>query len=156
RHATPLERILGAGAVIWFYLYKALAPLGLAIVYPPWEIDPRNPLWWFPLAAALALTIALWRARDTRFGRPLLFAWTYFCIALLPVMGFTDVGFMRFSLVSDHYQHIAIIGVVTLVASAVCFWRSRVPAALADVIAVLASLAVAVFAWVAHVQAGFY
>src|SRR5262249_30208134 len=26
RHATPLQRILGAGAVIWFYLYKALAP----------------------------------------------------------------------------------------------------------------------------------
>src|SRR5262249_42888016 len=31
RHATMPERILGAAAVIWFYLYKALAPFDLAI-----------------------------------------------------------------------------------------------------------------------------
>jgi tetratricopeptide (TPR) repeat protein len=156
RHATPLQRILGAAAVIWFYLYKALAPFDLAIVYPPWDIDPGNLLWWLPLVAATAVTISLWRARRTRFGHPLLFAWAYFCIALLPVMGLTDVGFMRFSLVSDHYQHIAIIGVVTLVAASVCTLRSRAAAALADAIAVLAAAAVALLAVLAHDQAGLY
>ena len=29
-------------------------------------------------------------------------------------MGFTDVGFMQYSLVADHYQHIAIIAVIAL------------------------------------------
>jgi tetratricopeptide (TPR) repeat protein len=156
RHATLLQRILGAGAVIWFYLYKAVAPFDLAIVYPPWDIDPTSPLWWLPLVAAVILTLALWRERHTCFGRPLLFAWAYFCIALLPVMGLTDVGFMRFSLVSDHYQHIAIIGVVTLVATSVCAWRNRVPAALADAVAVLAAAVVASLAVLAHHQAGLY
>jgi tetratricopeptide (TPR) repeat protein len=156
RHASPRQRILGAGAVIWFYLYKALAPFDLAIVYPPWHIDPANPLWWLPLIAAVAVTIALWRARQSRLGHPLLFAWAYFSIALIPVMGLTDVGFMRFSLVSDHYQHIAIIGVVTLVAATVCTLRNRVPTALTDAIAVLAALAVAGLAALAHDQAGLY
>lgn len=156
RHATPLERILGAGAVIWFYLYKALAPFDLAIVYPPWDIKPGNPLWWLPLAATISVTVALWQMRHTRFGRPLLFAWAYFCIALIPVMGLTDVGFMRFSLVSDHYQHIAIIGVVTLVAAAICVFRHHVLEVLRDAVAVLAAAAVALLAVLAHQQAGLY
>jgi protein O-mannosyl-transferase len=53
----------------------------------------------------------------------LLFAWVYFCIALVPVMGFTDVGFMRFSLVADHYQHIAIIGPLAVIAAGWWNWR---------------------------------
>ena len=46
-------------------------------------------------------------------------------MALVPVMGFTDVYFMKYSLVSDHYQHVAIIGVVVLVAAAWARWRRR-------------------------------
>ena len=42
-------------------------------------------------------------------------------------MGFTDVGFMRHSLVADHYQHIAIIGVIALVAAAWTNWHDRTP-----------------------------
>ena len=48
----------------------------------------------------------------------MLFAWGFFCVALAPVMGFTDVAFMQYSLVADRYQHIAIIGLIAL-ASAV-------------------------------------
>ena len=36
---------------------------------------------------------------------------------MVPVLGFADVGFMRYSLVADHYQHIAIIAVVALAAA---------------------------------------
>ena len=38
-------------------------------------------------------------------------------------MGFTDVGFMKYSLVADHYQHIAIIGVIALAAAGWSIWR---------------------------------
>jgi protein O-mannosyl-transferase len=122
RSANYPERLLGAGGVVWFYLYKAILPVDLAFVYRQWHIKVGNPLWWLPLVAALAVTAVLWRYRQT-WARPLLFAWGFFCVALAPVIGFTDVGFMQYSLVADHYQHIAIIGVIALAAAFWSLWR---------------------------------
>jgi tetratricopeptide (TPR) repeat protein len=122
RIAGFLERVLGAGGVLWFYLYKALFPIDLAFVYPQWHIAAGNPLWWLPLLAALMVTAVLWRYKAT-WSRPFLFAWGFFCVALLPVMGFTDVGFMKYSLVADHYQHIAIIGMIALVSAGWSKWH---------------------------------
>ncbi|MGA2796610.1 MAG: tetratricopeptide repeat protein [Thermoguttaceae bacterium] len=122
RSADFTQRLLGAGGVVWFYLYKALLPLNLLFIYPQWHIDPGNPLWWLPLSAALVLTAILWRYRKT-WSRPFLFAWVFFCAALAPVMGFTDVFFMRYSLVADHYQHIALIPVIALLAAGFSLWR---------------------------------
>ena len=113
RTATFNERMLGAGGVVWFYLYKALVPLNLLFVYPQWRIEAGNMLWWLPLAAAVVVTALLWCYRDG-WSRPFLFAWGFFCVALLPVLGFADVYFMKFSLVANHYQHIALIGPVAL------------------------------------------
>jgi Flp pilus assembly protein TadD len=120
-----IERLLGAGAVIWFYLSKALLPVHLSFVYPKWHIDPSALRWWLPLVAALAVAWLLWRNRHT-WARPCFFGWTYFCVSLTPVMGFTDTGFMEHSLVADHYQHLALIGVVVLVAAGWARWRNRV------------------------------
>jgi protein O-mannosyl-transferase len=124
RSASFAVRLIGAGGVVWFYLYKALLPFDLAFVYPQWDIQADNPLWWLPLLAALAVTAVLWRYR-TSWSRPLFFAWGFFCAALAPVMGFIDVGFMRYSLVADHYQHIAIIGAIVPVAAGFYIWRQR-------------------------------
>ena len=55
----------------------------------------------------------------------MLLAWGFFCAALVPVLGFTDVGFMQYSLVADHYPYIALIGVVALVAAGFSYWRGR-------------------------------
>jgi protein O-mannosyl-transferase len=120
RHAGLLERFLGAGAIVWFYLSKALLPIDLNFAYPLWRIRPETVRWWLPLVGAGVLTFVLWHLRNTRL-RPILFAWGFFCVCLVPVMGFTDVYFMKYSLVADHYQHIAIIGIISLVAAA---WRS--------------------------------
>ena len=81
RSADFVQRLLGAGCVVWFYLYKAVLPLDLAFVYRQWQIDTSSPLWWIPLLSALAVTAVLWRYRQT-WGRPLLFAWVFFCAAL--------------------------------------------------------------------------
>ncbi len=64
----------------------------------------------------MTVTTVLWLYRES-WSRSLLFAWGVFCVALVPVMGFVDVGFMQYTLVADHYQHIAVIGVISLVAA---------------------------------------
>ncbi len=123
-----MERLIGAGSAVWFYLSKALVPINLVFVYPQWQIQTQSLLWWLPLIAAAMVTIALWlRCHSPSAGwtRPVLFAWLYFCVSLVPILGFTDVGFMQYSLVADHYQHLAVIGVVALVAAAWTTWRGQ-------------------------------
>jgi tetratricopeptide (TPR) repeat protein len=122
RNAGYIERLLDAGCVVWFYLYKVIWPFDLAFIYPNWNIDTGNALWWLPLLAVLAVTAALWRYRSS-WSRPLLFAWGYFCVALAPVMGFVDVGFMKYSLVADHYQHISIISAIALTSAGWSEWH---------------------------------
>jgi tetratricopeptide (TPR) repeat protein len=124
RTAGFAERLVGAGGVVWFYLYKAILPIDLSFVYPRWGIQAGNPLWWTPLLAALAVTAVLWAYRKT-WSRPLLFAWGFFCTALLPVTGLMDVGFMKYTLVADRYQHIAIIGVIALASAGFGMWQTR-------------------------------
>jgi tetratricopeptide (TPR) repeat protein len=176
RQADGLERLLGAGAVVWFYLSKALLPVDLTFVYAQWHISAADLFWWLPLLGVVGVTGILWwkvrslslspvvpsaarnppvaadgiprSARNDNMAkgelwRGALFAWLYFGVMLLPVMGFTDVYFMRYSLVADHYQHIAIIGVLALAAAG---WArgggdSRLKIAVAAaVVAVLAAL----------------
>ncbi len=125
RTASFAQRLLGAGGVVWFYLYKALLPLNLVFIYPQWHIEAGNLPWWLPLMAAVTLTIVLWQYRQG-WSRPFLFAWGFFCVSLLPVLGFADVGFMQYSPVADHYQHIAIIGVIALAAAGWDIWHQSV------------------------------
>jgi protein O-mannosyl-transferase len=124
RNASGGIRLLGAGGVVWFYLFKAVFPWNLSFVYPQWQIQVNNPMWWLPLFAVGMVTVVLWRYRNG-WGRPLLFAWGFFCIALLPVMGLIDVYFMKFSLVADHYQHLALVAPIALAASLWSVWRDR-------------------------------
>ncbi|MGA2799074.1 MAG: hypothetical protein ABSE63_15955, partial [Thermoguttaceae bacterium] len=144
RIASFTQRLLGSGCVVWFYLYKAILPIDLSFVYANWNIEAGNPLWWLPLLSALAVTAVLWRYRKS-WSRPLLFAWGFFCVVLVPVMGFTDVYFMRYALVADHYEHIAIIAAIALASAIWGAWRRAAPgwvrhAAAAAAIAVLGTL----------------
>ncbi len=125
RPANFSQRLAGAGAVVWFYLAKALAPIDLVLVYPRWRIQTARLLWWLPLAAAVVISALLWRHRHNAWSRAILFGWAFFCAALVPVLGFTDVGFMQYSLVADHYPYIALIGLVAAVAAGSSFWQRR-------------------------------
>jgi tetratricopeptide (TPR) repeat protein len=51
--------------------------------------------------------------------RALLLAWACFGVGLLPVMGFVDVFYMKYTLVSDHYQYIAMIAVAAVIGAAI-------------------------------------
>ena len=146
RPAGVAERLLGAGGVVWFYLYKAIWPVHLSFVYTNWDIQPADILWWLPLLCALGVTGVLWWCRKG-WSRGLLFAWGLFCVALLPVMGFSDVYFMRYALVADHYQHMAIIAAAALAAATWEAWHRLASgwvrgAASASAVAILGALAV--------------
>ena len=117
RDVTLLQRLLGAGAVVWFYLLKALLPLNLVFVYPQWDIRPDDVRWWLPSIAAITLTAWLWWKQRLRTTRSLLCAWSMVCLALAPVMGLTDAYYMRYSLVADRYAYIALLAVVVCVSA---------------------------------------
>ena len=128
RDITIAQRFVGAGAVPWFYLAKAFLPIELAFVYPPWEIRVHRLEWWLPLAAAAIVPILLsWRRRraGTTWNKSLLFFWAYFCLALIPVMGFTDTGFMQYSHVANHYAQLALIGALAAATAAWSYWSQN-------------------------------
>lgn len=125
RDDTFLERLIGAGWVVGFYIYKAVLPFGLCFVYPRWEIDSSQWVAYLPGLALLAVLLISWRYRRG-FGRSVLFALGYYVITLAPVVGFFDIYFMRYSLVADHYQFVSIIGVIALIVSAAWVVLSRV------------------------------
>ncbi len=122
-----IERCLIAGRVLWFYIGKLIWPVGLCFNYPRWEIDAG--VWWqylFPLGFA-ALVIVLWAGRK-RLGRAPLVAMLFFAGSLFPALGFFDVYPMRYSFVADHFQYLANIGVLVLVAAAITNMGQRLAA----------------------------
>ena len=125
RSPSVAERLDRAGAVVWFYLSKALLPINLSLTYPEWHINTRAVLWWLPLLAAASVTALLFWRRQGAWGHALIFAWAFFCVAIAPVSGIDDVGGFGHSIVWDHYEHLALIGAIVLVAAGWGYWRQR-------------------------------
>ena len=111
---TLPERLVAAGDDVWFYLGKLLWPYPLIAIYPRWQIDASLWISYLPLLAAFVLSFVLWLCRES-WARGWFFAWTYFLIALLPVLGFVDNYIFRYSLVFDHFQYLASMGPLALV-----------------------------------------
>jgi tetratricopeptide (TPR) repeat protein len=110
-----LSRMATAGCAIWFYLYKAILPVNLSLIYPRWRFNGSDALAYLPGLAAVAGLLICWRFRK-RWGTPWLFAFGYFVVMLAPVLGFVDISFMRYSLVADRWQYFAILGPIALIA----------------------------------------
>jgi len=118
-----LPRLAAAGWVPWFYLYKALLPVNLGLIYPKWNVDASLPASYLPGLVLTACFAVFWWKRTT-WGRPLLFGLGYFVVTLFPVLGFFDQGFYRYSLVADHWQYYAIVAPIALaVAGGECVCR---------------------------------
>ncbi len=112
-----VQRCLIAGRALWFYAGKLCWPRQLTFIYPRWEID-AGAAWQysFPLAALVVL-VALWFLR-ARIGKGPLVAVLFFGITLAPALGFANVYPFRYSYVADHFQYLAIIGLITLAVGA--------------------------------------
>ena len=103
------ERLCTAGCATWFYLGKLFWPHPLIAIYPRWSIDPSHLVAWLLLVAWMFLLVVPgWRRGPV--ARGLFFVAAYFTIALLPVLGFVEQSFFRFSFVADHFQYLASMG----------------------------------------------
>ena len=132
RSEGAASRLAASGWIAWFYLCKVLLPTGLCAIYPRWNVDGANAAAYLPLILLAAGLIWLWIRRKS-FGRPFdgtqggpeqrrtgrapFFAAAYFLIALLPVLGIVNMLFMGLSLVADHFQYLAMIGVIAFAAT---------------------------------------
>lgn len=121
-----LSRTVIAGWAVWFYLYKAIVPYPLSFIYPRWQADLSSVLHYVPGLALIICFGLFWRYRRG-WGRPFLAALGYYVVMLLPVLGFLNIYFMRYSLVADHWQYFSIPGAIALCIglAAVVVQRSR-------------------------------
>ena len=114
---SPVDRCLIAGRAFWFQLGKVLWPSHLMFVYPRWEINAA--VGWqylFPLAV-LGLLGILWSLR--RWSRAPLAGVLIYIFLLLPSLGFLNIYFFFYSFVSDHWQYLACLGIITPCASGI-------------------------------------
>lgn len=120
-HATTAagevaHRTLIAGRAVWFYLGTIFWPVNLAFFYERWEVSIRVWWQWLYPAAVLMTLLALWLARR-RIGRGPLVAALFFGGTLLPALGYFNVYPHRYSFVADHFQHLASVGPIVLIAA---------------------------------------
>ena len=78
-------------------------------VYPRWQINANDWISYLPLAAVILLLLILWHNQRSAAGefRALFFAFAYFIVTLLPVLGLFETFISRYSLVFDHFQYLA-------------------------------------------------
>jgi len=128
---TWLQRLLTAGEAVWFYLGKLLWPHPLMANYPRWQIDAGNWAAYLPVFAVMIVLLVLWLKRET-WARSWFFVFTYFMVALLPVLGLVDNPIFRYSFVFDHFQYLASMGPLALAGAALALatqgkpWRQGI------------------------------
>jgi protein O-mannosyl-transferase len=136
-----LERVADAGQAFWFYLGKLAWPHPLVFIYPRFAPDTASAWAYLAFIAMAALLAALaWRRAGPL--RPAALAFGFFTIALLPVLGFFDQYFWRYSLVGDHFQYLASIGPLALGAAGLAVAHRRLGGA------ARAAVSLAAGAWV--------
>lgn len=147
------SRLAGAGWAVWFYLGKLLWPVDLSQCYPRWTIDSHSAATYLPGLLWVGLLVCAWWQRNA-WGRPVVMLIVCYTALLAPVLGFVNIGFMRFSLVADHWQHPAMIVPCAVFASVATTLARRICNPAAAKVAALALLAA--LAWLTWQQAATY
>jgi tetratricopeptide (TPR) repeat protein len=119
------SRLAVAGRAVWFYLYKAVLPLNLMPIYPRWRIDATKVWSYVPGLLVVGAFLLCWRCRRS-WGKAGFLCLGYFVAMLLPVLGFVEVGFMKYSLVADHWQYFSIIGPIALASAGITLATGKI------------------------------
>jgi tetratricopeptide (TPR) repeat protein len=115
---TLPQRFAVAARAVWFYAGKLMWPLDLAFVYPQWKVALVSVASLASLVALIALPAVLWLNRRQPWARAGLLALAYFVVALAPVLGFFNIYYFRYSFIADHFQYLASVGPLALIAAA--------------------------------------
>jgi tetratricopeptide (TPR) repeat protein len=116
-HLSLIQRCVIAGRAIWFYAWKLICPANLTFIYPRWNLNLSNHPWLllFPISAILAVfAMILLRNRSDRGPLTAIF---FFVGTLFPALGFVNVFPFTYSFVADHFQYLASVGLIVLIAS---------------------------------------
>jgi tetratricopeptide (TPR) repeat protein len=128
RDDNLLGRTAVAGWAVWFYAWKLTWPLNVCAVYPRWSIDPRIILAYLPGTLGLGILVLAWLNRQ-RWGRPVVLLGACYTALLLPVLGWAPIYAMQVSLVADHWQYVAMIVPVAVLAGSLRAFLSVAPRA---------------------------
>ena len=112
---SATERFLIAGRALWTYAITLAWPIDLSFIYGRWTVQSANAWAWAIALGALALPLAV-AVRQRRFSGPLV-ALLCFGGTLLPALGFFNIFPMRYAFVADHYQYLASLALLSLVAA---------------------------------------
>jgi protein O-mannosyl-transferase len=113
----PLERLLIASHAVWFYAGKLIWPTTLTFIYPRWNVVPTNPWSYAWLLAGIGFCVAIYFVRAWT-GRGVEVAIAFFVMTLSPMIGFIMLYTFRYTFVADHYQYVASVGLIALLAAA--------------------------------------
>jgi tetratricopeptide (TPR) repeat protein len=122
-----LPRLALAGSSLAFYVWKAVWPVGLLPLYPPWKIDPPS-LWdLLPWPILAGLLFWFWKNR-AGWGRHALLGLGFFVIMLAPFVSVRVAGYMDFTWVMDHFLYIPIVGLIGLAVAGAARVEARLSA----------------------------
>jgi protein O-mannosyl-transferase len=107
------DRFIIAGRALWFYIGKLFWPFPIIFTYPMWSIDD-SVLWQYLYPFTFLLFILVLWALRKKIGRGPLTAILFFAGSVLPALGFFNIYYMRFSLVSDHFIYLPSIGILLI------------------------------------------
>jgi len=141
------QRILLAGRALWFYAAKIVWPADLIFTYRRWKLNPGE--WWHWLFPAGVVVVAIGLLLIARRFRGPLAGFLIFAGTLVPVLGFLNVYPFRYSWVADHFQYLAMLGLI--VPAAAGFMSLSIPRK--DSISVVVLVVLGVLTWR---QAGMY
>ena len=156
-----LSRTATAGMAIMFYLWESIFPFRLLPIYPQWQVNPPQLAQFLPWPILVAAGCGLWSCRGTAaaptLARHAIFGLGFFLLMVFPILGFITISYMRITWVADHFNYVAIIGIIVPLCAAAAAWfaSARPPvqlAALAAATVLLAGLAVSSLRY-AHVFA---
>lgn len=114
--AWPYRPFISAGA-FWFYVSKLLFPVGLAPIYPRWNIAAHIQ-WFSVLFAAFVGTFAVLVYYQKRIDKWILWGLIFVIINLVLVSGLIPFGYMGHSFVADHFFYLPMVGVAFIIARA--------------------------------------
>jgi protein O-mannosyl-transferase len=104
-----IDRPLVAASATWFYVIHIIVPANMMYMYPRWHIVASEVVCWVPF---LALPLVLWLLYKYRYSvdRWVWWGMANFLVPLAPVIGIFQFGYLRYSLVADHFLYISLAG----------------------------------------------